>query len=198
MTRFALVAAAVALAVVAAGCGGSSSTSEQASGTPTTTATTSATGGSGGTATTTTESSSSETTTTAASSRETGTTGDTSTTGSGTGAVPARCLEFATAAAKLSEALAASGGALGESDSLKRYFSGVAAKAPASIRKAFETLADAIGRYVEALEAANVKPGSAPTADALAKLQKALKEIDNAEVRQASAKIEAWVKAGCE
>ncbi len=195
MTRFALVAAAVALAVVAAGCGGSSSTSEQASATPTTTATTSATGG---TATTTTESSSSETTTTAESSRETETTGDTSTTGSGTGAVPARCLEFATAAAKLSEALAASGGALDESDSLKRYFSGVAAKAPASIRKAFETLADAIGRYVEALEAANVKPGSAPTADALAKLQEALKEIDNAEVRQASAKIEAWVKAGCE
>ncbi len=195
MTRFALVAAVVALAVVAAGCGGSSSTSEQASATPTTTATTSATGG---TATTTTESSSSETTTTAESSRETETTGDTSTTGSGTGAVPARCLEFATAAAKLSEALAASGGALDESDSLKRYFSGVAAKAPASIRKAFETLADAIGRYVEALEAANVKPGSAPTADALAKLQGALKEIDNAEVRQASAKIEAWVKAGCE
>jgi len=192
MTRFGALAAAVALAVAAAGCGGSSSTSERASGTPTTTAATTG-AGSGATAATTTGSSSSETTATVGSSTGTATTGG----ANATGAAPARCLEFAAAAAKLSEALAASGGAPSERDSLEAYFSGVAAKAPASIREAFETLAAAIGRYVEALDAAGVKPGSAPSGDALAKLQQALKEIDNAEVRQASAKIEAWVKGGC-
>lgn len=171
---FAVVATSLLLAVTA--CGSKSSSSSSATDTTTVTDTTAA---------------ATDTTPT-----DTATT-DTSTTSSDTsGDVSKSCLNFAGAASKLGQALGTTGSSASSED-LKKYFDGLASKAPGDIKAAFQTLADAVAKYVDGIKGLNLKPGETPSAADLAKLQSAASSLSAAKVQAASTKISAWVKAGC-
>jgi hypothetical protein len=68
---------------------------------------------------------------------------------------------------------------------------------PSEIRGDVKTLADAFKKYADALKAAGFKAGTVPSADQIAKLQSAFKEIDTAKVRQAEQHLTAWAQKNC-
>ena len=181
LTILAAVLAAVVIAV--AGCGGSKkSSAETTTITTTTTTTTTATGSTGGTS--------------SSSSSGTSSSG-TSSSGTGSAAASQRCIEFAGFAAKFADAFKSTGDVSTDSQKLKSYFQALADKAPADIKSSFKTFADAFAKYFDAIKGMNLKAGQTPSADDLAKLQSAAKELDRADVKAASQKIEAWVQGGC-
>jgi hypothetical protein len=183
----------VAAVVAVAGCG-SSKSSAPAAPSPTVTVTTTTP------ATPTTPSSTPGTTTTTT--PPTTTTPATPTTASGgtpTPAVAAKCLDFAGASAKASQAFssALSGGGVPDTEKVKAYYAALADKAPSSIKASFVTLTNVIVTYLDEIKGLNIKPGQTPSADALLKLQKASATIRSSGFQQAAAKIGAWVKGGC-
>ena len=115
----------------------------------------------------------------------------------GSTTVSKSCLNFAGAAAKLGQALGATGSPNADSEGVKTYFEGLASKAPSDIRGSFQTLAEAIGKYVDTIKGLKLKTGQTPSADDLQKLQKAAAALATPDVKKASDKIQAWVKAGC-
>lgn len=170
-----LVAGAAALALAVTACGGSKNSSSGSNSTVTVT-----------TATTTTGSSSGSTSTTSSGS-----------TGGSSGDVSKSCLNFANAAGKLGAALASTGSPTADSESLKTYFEGLADKAPSDIKASFQTLADAISKYVDTIKGLKLKAGDQPSASDVQKLQAAAASLGTSDVKAASEKISAWVKAGC-
>lgn len=175
-----LVAAATALALAVTACGGSKKSSAPANTTADVT-----------TVTTTTSSSSDST------SGDTSTTTSSGDTTSSSGDVSKSCLDFASAASKLGAALSSTGSPTADSESLKTYFEGLAEKAPSDIKASFQTLADAISKYVDTIKGLDLKSGETPSAADLQKLQAAAASLGTADVQAASKKINAWVKAGC-
>jgi hypothetical protein len=182
LTILAAVLAAVAIAV--AGCGGSKKSSAE---TTTTTTTTTTTGSTGGTS----SSSSSGTSSSGTSSS------GTSSSGSGSATASQRCIQFAGFASKFADAFKGTGDVSTDSQKLKSYFQALADKAPSDIKSSFKTFADAFAKYLDAIKGIDLKAGQTPSADDLAKLQSAAKELDRADVKAASQKIEAWVQGGC-
>jgi hypothetical protein len=178
----ALAAVAAAFVVAAAGCGGSSSSSS--SGATTTAA-------SGGTDTT-----RSSTDTTSSSTDTTGGNGTSSSTtsssGTASGSLTKSCLDFAGASSKIAQAFASSG--KNDPEALKSYMAALADKAPASIKADFQTLADAFGKYADALKGVNLQ---SPSASDIQKFQKVAGSVNTPEVQKAEQNISAWVKGGC-
>jgi hypothetical protein len=80
---------------------------------------------------------------------------------------------------------------------LKAYYLALAGKAPASIKASFVTLASVFVTYLDQIKGLNLKPGQAPSADAIQKLQKAAAALQTPNFRQATQKIQAWVTGGC-
>jgi hypothetical protein len=196
-----LIAVAAALILVGTGCGGSkkSSASPSTGGTPTvangtgsTPTVANGTGSSSGGS----SSSGSGSSTSGSGSSGSSSSGSSSSSG-GSSTVAKSCLNFAGAAAKLGQALGATGSASANSENVKTYLNGLASQAPSAIKGSFQTLAAAIGKYVDAIKGLNLKAGQTPSAPDLAKLQQAAAALETPEVKQASAKIQAWVKAGC-
>ncbi len=166
----------LAAALAAAGCGGSSKSSSPAP--VTVTPTTSAI------VTTTAPTATHETTTT--------TTG-----GTGAGAFKGcgNLTRFGQEFSKAISASAASGvSGLGSEAAAFKAF---ADKAPAEIRDQLKIIGDALAKYAEALKGVDLKPGKVPSADTLAKLQAASKEISQPQVAAAGQKISAYVQAHC-
>ena len=99
---------------------------------------------------------------------------------------------------QFSKAIAASAGSgvagLGaEADAFKAF----ANKAPAEIRDQLLIIGDALSKYAAALKGVDLKAGQVPSADTLAKLQAASKEISQPDVAAAGQKISAYVQAHC-
>lgn len=174
-----LVAVLAAVLIAATGCGGSKKSSAGASETTTTTTTTSTT------------------TTTTTSSDDSSSGSGSSSSGTGGGASSKGCVEFAGFASKFSEAFQTTGNAATDGAKLKSYFEALADKAPSDIKSSFQTFADAFGKYFDAIKGIDLTSGKQPSPDDLAKLQSAAKELDRADVKAASAKIQAWVQKGC-
>jgi len=188
--RLAMLVAVLAVVLVAAtGCGGSRTSSAAATETSATTTTT----------TTTTTASAAASDDSSSSSSASGSSSSSSSSSSGTGDAKAsqRCLEFAGFAAKFSQAFQGSGDAATDGAKLKDYFEALAEKAPSDIKASFRTFAEAFGKYFDTIKGMNLKPGETPSAEDLAKLQSAVKELDQADVKAASEKIQAWVQGGC-
>jgi hypothetical protein len=184
MARLTMVGAVLTVVLVAmTGCGGSKKTSSEASPPAATTSTTSTT--------------STSTTTTTTSSDNGGSSGSGTSSSSGNGSVSAKCIEFAGFASKFSQAFQGTGNAATDSQKLKSYFDALADKAPSDIKSAFRTFADAFAKYFDAIKSIDVKPGKTPSADDLAKLASAAKELDKPDVKAASNRIQAWVQGGC-
>jgi hypothetical protein len=193
-----LIAVAAALLLAVSGCGGSKKSSAGAGSGSTSTATT----GSGSSSS---SSSSSGSSTTGSSSSGSSSTGSSSSGSSSSGAYGSgssksaskSCLDFAGAASKLGQALAAGSSASPNGESLKTYFNALAEKAPSDIKASFQTLANAISKYVDEIKKLNLKQGKTPSADQIQKIQGALASIGTPDVQAASNKIQAWVNAGC-
>ena len=188
-----LVAVAAVLLLAASGCGGSKKSSAGASAGSASTTTTGSASSSNGT-------SSSGSSSSGGSSSGAYGSGSSSSGSSSTGSSSSTsksCLNFAGAASKLGQALAAGSSASQNGESLKTYFNALAEKAPSDIKASFQTLANAISKYVDEIKKLNLKPGKTPSAEQIQKVQAALASIGTPDVQAASNKIQAWVNAGC-
>jgi hypothetical protein len=198
-----LVAVATALVFAASGCGGSKKSNAGSSGSTSTVASggtsssgsssSSSSSGSSGSSSTTSGSSSSGSSSSGSSS-----TGSSSGNGGSTNNISKSCLDFAGTASKLGQALASGSSSTSQSaENLKTYFNSLADRAPSDIKASFQTLADAISKYVDAIKKLDIKPGQTPNPADLQKMQAAVQSISTPNVQKASDKIQAWVKAGC-
>ena len=95
-------------------------------------------------------------------------------------------------AQKFSSALTGAGGDIKKQAQLFQEF---ANKAPSDIRSDVQTIADAFTKIANS--GVTFKNGQVPNANDLTKLQAAVKQIDQAKVRVASAHITAWVQKNC-
>jgi len=112
----------------------------------------------------------------------------------GGGTLTGECAEFAGLSAKLSQAISGSSSDL---DSATEVFDELADQVPEEIRDDYEVLAENFRELAEALEGVDLSSGEAPSAEDLAKIQEVTQSLDSAEVREASANIEAWATANC-
>jgi len=76
-------------------------------------------------------------------------------------------------------------------------FKAFADKAPDAIRGDMKIIADAIGKYAEALKGVDLKAGQAPSAEVIAKLTAASKEFNQPAVSAAGQHISTWVGSHC-
>jgi hypothetical protein len=108
------------------------------------------------------------------------------------------CGSLTTFGQEFAKALAASGGSgaagLG---SQAAAFKSFASKAPEEIRGSMQIIGNALAKYAEALTGITINPGAVPSADVLAKLRAAAKEINQPAVAAAGQKISAWVSSHC-
>ena len=179
MRRWTMAVALIAVGVLGftvAGCGGGGKRSSS----PATTE-----------ATTTTQATTTQATTTATTPTVAPTTTPT-TSGTPSFASSGNCRDLATSAQKFSSALT---GAAGDLKKQADIFQQFANQAPSDIRSDVKTIADAFSKLANA--GVTFKSGQVPNASDLAKLQAAVKQINQAKVRTASAHIEAWVKKNC-
>jgi hypothetical protein len=164
-----------ALTLVAAGCGGSSNNEASSDTTTVATDTTAATTDTGMTT---------ETTAT-----DTGTTGAT-----GQGAPSGKCKDLAELGSKLSQSIA---GQSGDLQDASKYIDELAGQVPDEIRPDFQIIARNFKKIAVALKGVQLQSGKTPSPQALAKLQQIVSSMDSAEVRLASAHIEAWAQKNC-
>ena len=159
------------LALAAAGCGGSDSSSEGAADETTLEATTAA--------------------------EETTSVDDsTSTDAAGIGELSGECLDLAGVGAKVSEAFDAAGSGSGDLAATADAFDEFVAAAPDEIKDDLQVIAERFAEIAEALKGVDLTSGT-PSAEDLQKLQEVGSSLDNAELKQASENIEAWVNENC-
>ncbi|HUP76556.1 MAG TPA: hypothetical protein VM282_26205 [Acidimicrobiales bacterium] len=72
-----------------------------------------------------------------------------------------------------------------------------ASAAPAEIRNDLKTVADGYTKVAKVISDAKITPGQVPTPAALAALQQASAEIDNATFRAAADRVDAWFAKDC-
>lgn len=110
----------------------------------------------------------------------------------------ANCKEFQQAAANVGQAFAAATtGANADLEQSANAFDALASKAPEEVRADFQTINDAFQKLAEALKDVDLSATQAPDPETLAKLQKAMSEIDQAKVDAASTRISAWAQKNC-
>jgi hypothetical protein len=171
------IALVLLLVVVAAGCGSKKKAASSGSGTTTAAATTTA-------ATTTTES-----------------------TTSGSGSKPSfasikHCAALGSIGQQFAAAMAAASGSGGGKPDLakeEQLFNDFAKAAPSEIRPDLQTIASALGTYVEALKKSGYTLGSSkpPTPAQLVALESAVKSLSQPKLQAASTHLEAWATKNC-
>lgn len=160
----------VALALVAAGCGGSDN--ESAASDETTIEET--------------------TTSTDESSTEESTDGETGNTDLSGILGDEDCLALVGVGASIAQAFA---GAVDSGD--QADLEELASKVPDEIRADVETLAQSLAAYSAKLEDIGISTGATPSAQQLQQLQVALASLDQAELTEASQRLDAWSKENC-
>jgi hypothetical protein len=108
------------------------------------------------------------------------------------------CQGLVAAYAQVSQAFAAAAGGSGEDLSEQAdAFSEFADQVPDEIRADVQTIADAYGQYIDALQDAGIEPGEIPTAEQAQQLQDALQSVGSADVTAASERLSAWTTENC-
>jgi len=102
------------------------------------------------------------------------------------------CRQFAEVASKLSQAFSGTGST--DLQKVAAYFDQLAKSAPEEVRGDFKVIADAFHKIADALKGVDLKN---PSPDALAKLQKLQKEIDQVKLQAAEQHISAWAAKNC-
>jgi hypothetical protein len=106
------------------------------------------------------------------------------------------CSTLVTAAASVATAFSATG-ETSEVEEARAQFEELAENAPDEISDDLQVLAEAYDEFVDVLDDAGFEPGETPTADAIQELQAAIATIDQPEVTEAAANVEAWTTANC-
>ena len=164
------------LVLVAAGCGGSSSNEASSDTTTAATDTTASTDTGMSTDTTATD------------------TGSAGSTGATVPALSGKCKDLAQLGTKLSQSMA---GQTGDLQDASKVVDELAGQVPDEIKPDFEIIAKNFKKIAVALKGVDLQSGKTPNAASLAKLQQVVSSIDSAEVRQATAHIEAWAQKNC-
>jgi hypothetical protein len=106
------------------------------------------------------------------------------------------CSELIAAAASVSTAFSGTE-ATDDAEETRAQFQEFADNAPDEIQDDLQVLVDAYELYADALADVDIQAGEVPDAAALQELQDAIASIDQAEVQEASANINAWTTANC-
>jgi hypothetical protein len=113
------------------------------------------------------------------------------------GDLSADCLGFAGIGAKISEAMGGANGGTADMSKTMELFDQLVASAPDEIKDDLQVIADGVGTLAEAMKGIDLTSGATPSADDLAKMQKALASVDSAKLQAASQNVEAWAKDNC-
>jgi hypothetical protein len=106
------------------------------------------------------------------------------------------CSELIAAAASVSQAFSATG-ETSEVEESRAQFEEFADNAPEEIRDDLQVLLGAYEEFADILDDSGFEPGETPSAEAIAELQAAIAAIDQAEITEASANVNAWTTANC-
>ncbi len=106
------------------------------------------------------------------------------------------CASLVAAATSVSQAFSGTGDAEGVEEA-RAEFEEFAENAPDEISDDLQVLADAYDEFADILDDAGFEPGETPTAEAIAELQAAIAAIDQVEVTEAAANVNAWTTANC-
>jgi hypothetical protein len=108
------------------------------------------------------------------------------------------CAQLEALGTKLAQSLqTTSGSAEARLDKEAQVLHDYANAAPSEVRGDFQTLADAFDTYVHALLKAGIKPGQAPTAAQIAKIQAAAKAFSSQKLQAAEQHLAAWAQKNC-
>jgi hypothetical protein len=178
MRRIGIAGAALVLMLAGAGCGGSNDAANDAAGEDTITEESTSTG-------------------TSASTEEVSTEGTTDTVDN-VGGLSGECKDLVDASqafgAAVSSSLGSGDSGLGEIADLYKAF---ADNAPDDLKDDFETLADVMAGYANALADLDLQAGETPSADQIAELTKLGQSLSTAEVQQATEAISTWTEENC-
>ena len=106
------------------------------------------------------------------------------------------CAELVAAATSISQTFSATG-TTDDIDEARDQFEEFADNAPEEIRDDLQVLAAAYEEFAEVLGDVDIEPGETPDAEAIQALQAAIAAIDQAEITEASANVNAWTTANC-
>jgi hypothetical protein len=106
------------------------------------------------------------------------------------------CASLVAAAASVSQAFSATGDTA-EVEEARAQFEEFAENAPDEISEDLQVLAEAYDEFADIMDDAGFEPGETPTAEAIAEFQAAIAAIDQAEVTEAAANVNAWTTANC-
>ena len=106
------------------------------------------------------------------------------------------CSTLVTAAASVATAFSGTG-VTAEADETQAQFEEFAENAPDEIADDLQVLAEAYEEYADALADVDIEPGQAPDAETLQEIQAAIASIDQVEVTEAAANVNAWTTANC-
>jgi hypothetical protein len=112
------------------------------------------------------------------------------------GFATSECQSLVTAAASVATAFSGTGNT-DDADATRAQFEEFAENAPDEIRDDLEVLVGAYQEYADALADVNLDEGEIPDAETLQEIQDAIASIDQAEVTQAAANVNAWTTANC-
>ncbi len=106
------------------------------------------------------------------------------------------CSSLVAAASSVATAFSATGDT-GELEEARAEVEEFADDAPDEIRDDLQVLVDAYDELAAVLDDVDIEPGETPTAEAIQELQAAIASIDQAEVTEAAANVNAWTTANC-
>src|SRR5438093_10879439 len=108
------------------------------------------------------------------------------------------CKQLAELGQKLSEAMAANGGAAGQDpEKTAEFLQKFADQTPKEIRADFQLIAATYAKIASALKGIDTTSGKTPDPQALAKLQKIASELNQPALTKAQTHITAWTQANC-
>ncbi len=106
------------------------------------------------------------------------------------------CSSLVAAAASVATAFSGTG-TTDDADETRAEFEEFAESAPDEIRDDLQVLVGAYEEYAEALADVDIDPGQVPDAETLQEIQAAIASIDQVEVTEAAANVNAWTTANC-
>lgn len=108
------------------------------------------------------------------------------------------CAQLASLGEQVAKSLQATGGDLKATiDNEDKVLQAMANAVPSEIRGDFQTFEQAFHQYLQAISKLNIKAGSVPSADQIAKLTSAAKAFSSPKLSAAEQHLSAWASKNC-
>jgi hypothetical protein len=108
------------------------------------------------------------------------------------------CAQLASLGAQVAKSLQSTSGDLkGTIDNEDKVLQAMANAVPSEIRGDFQTFQQAFHQYLQAISKLNIKAGSVPSADQIAKLTSAAKAFSSPKLQAAEQHLSAWAGKNC-